>query len=156
MEESLSKECTIKNSLFVIVLAFELVRNKIILPTKEKFYLSYFAFKNFKMIFLIKNFFCSSIENLQNMFYKRMLWIWFQNKSLTDGKQFYLLLISTLNSSKERTIPYRISLQECFCKEMVAKHLLCRSSQWARKTKAKVYQRMTTTKLFLQKIHFSP
>ena len=129
MEESLNKECMIKNSYFVIILAFSSVRKKIILLSKEKFYLSYFAFQNFKMIFLTKNFFCSSIENLQKMFYKRMLRIWFQNKSLPDGKQFYPLLISTLNSSKERTIPYRISLQESFCKEMVTKHLLCESSQ---------------------------
>ena len=61
--------------------------------------------------------------------YKRMLRIYFQNKSLPDGKQFYLLLVSTLNSSNDRTIPYQISLTQSFCQERVTKHLLCRSSQ---------------------------
>ena len=86
-------------------MAFDKVHNKIIVLSKEKFSLSYFAFGNFKIIVLTKNFFCASITNLQKMFYKRMLRIWVQDKSLPDGKQFYLLLISALNSLKETTIP---------------------------------------------------
>ena len=121
-------------------MAFDKVHNKIILLSKEKFSLSYFAFGNFKIIVLTKNFFCASITNLQKMFYKRMLRIWLQNKSLPEGTQFYLLLISTFNSSNQRTIPYRISLQGSFCKEIVTKKLLCRSSQCGGKTKGKVYK----------------
>ena len=34
-------------------------------------------------------------------FYKKMFKIWFQNKSLLDGKPFYLLLILKLNLLKE-------------------------------------------------------
>jgi len=50
----------------------------------------------------------------------------FLNKSLPAGKLFYWLLILTLNLSKEKAIPFMISLPQNSCKERVTKFYRCR------------------------------
>ena len=58
-----------------------------------------------------------------------MLKIWFQNKSLPDGKLFYLHLIFKLNLSKVLIILFLIFSQENFCKERVPHKYHYRNSQ---------------------------
>ena len=84
--------------------------------TKKKFSQLYLLLSNFKTIYLSKDSFYELIANLSKRFYQSMLHIWFQNKSLPDGKAFYLHLLLNLNFSKVLTTLFLIFLQKNSCK----------------------------------------
>ena len=77
-----------KNSLLDSILALGQLPSRIIALLRNKFYLLYYVFQNFKTIFFIKSFYSKLIVKVLKKFYKKMFKILSLNRVLLDDKLF--------------------------------------------------------------------
>ena len=87
----------IKSPLSIFIMEYGVDHTKIIQRSKKRFWQLFYSFKNFKKMFLTRNFFFVLIAKVQNKFFKRMFKILFQNKYLQGGRLSCQFLTLKLN-----------------------------------------------------------